>query len=77
MKPRHEWKHEINKMDMYILRQSLRAICRPDPNTIDGKYEIRSIYFDDVHDTALREKIDGVNIREKFRILCPSLSLRF
>lgn len=68
MKPRHEWKHEINIMDMFILRQSLKAICLSDPNTIDGKYEIRSIYFDDVNDTALKEKINGVNKREKFRI---------
>lgn len=68
MKPRHEWKHEINIMDMFILRQSLRAICLPDPNTIDGRYEIRSIYFDDINDTALKEKINGVNKREKFRI---------
>ena len=53
---------------MLIIRQSMRAICLPDPNTIDGKYEIRSIYFDDVYDTALKEKINGVNKREKFRI---------
>lgn len=68
MKPRHEWKHNINTMDMFVLRQSLRAICLPDPNTIDGKYEIRSIYFDDIYDTALKEKIGGVNKREKFRV---------
>ena len=39
-----------------------------DPHAIDGKYHIRSLYFDNLNDKALREKIDGVNMREKFRI---------
>ena len=39
-----------------------------DPHVVDGKYHIRSLYFDNPDDKALREKIDGVNIREKFRI---------
>lgn len=65
---RHEWKHEINVSDMITLRQRLRAITQPDAHTIDGKYEIRSLYFDNLSDKALREKLDGVNVREKFRI---------
>lgn len=65
---RHEVKHEINVHDMLILRQRLRAVMKPDPHAADGKYEIRSLYFDDPGDTALREKLDGVKIREKYRI---------
>ncbi len=65
---RHEWKHEINYSDMLILRQRLRAVMKPDENAVDGKYFIRSLYFDNISDKALREKIDGVNCREKFRI---------
>ena len=65
---RHELKHEISLSDMIAIRQRLRAIARPDPYAVDGKYKIRSLYFDDLFDTALREKIDGVNMREKFRI---------
>lgn len=68
MKYRHEWKHEINYTDMLILRQRLWAVAKRDSHTINGKYEIRSLYFDTPNDKALREKIDGVNIREKFRI---------
>ena len=67
---RHEWKHEINLSDMITLRQRLRAVTQPDEHAIDGKYEIRSLYFDSLSDKALREKLDGVNIREKFRIRC-------
>lgn len=65
---RNEWKHEINNSDMITIRQRLRAVAKPDIHAVDGKYLIRSLYFDDTSDKALREKIDGVNHREKFRI---------
>lgn len=55
-------------MDMLILRQRLLAVMQRDLHAADGKYEIRSLYFDNVRDKALREKTDGVNVREKFRI---------
>ncbi|MGM9521770.1 MAG: polyphosphate polymerase domain-containing protein [Oscillospiraceae bacterium] len=65
---RHEFKHEISYMDLLILRQRLRAVANPDCHTIDGRYFIRSLYFDTPSDKALREKLDGVSRREKFRI---------
>lgn len=65
---RHEWKHEINVSDMITIRQRLSAVAKIDTHAIGGRYEIRSLYFDNLYDTALREKIDGVNMREKFRI---------
>lgn len=68
MKYRHEWKHEISYGDMLVLRQRLSSVMKRDIHAIDGKYLIRSLYFDNASDKALREKVDGVNIREKFRI---------
>ena len=65
---RHEWKFEISKSDMYVLRQRLRAVASPDSHAVNGTYRIRSLYFDNLSDRALREKLDGVSIREKFRI---------
>lgn len=65
---RHEWKHEIDRSDMIAIRQRLQAAAKPDTHGVNGKYFIRSLYFDDPFDTALREKLDGVNRREKFRI---------
>ena len=65
---RHEWKHEINLSDMIAIRQRLRAAASPDPHAVDGRYTVRSLYFDDFTDRALREKLDGVDRREKFRI---------
>lgn len=68
IKYRHEWKHVLNTADLLILRQRLRAVMESDPHAVDGRYQIRSLYFDNEEDKALREKIDGVNMREKFRI---------
>ncbi|MBQ3842471.1 MAG: polyphosphate polymerase domain-containing protein [Ruminiclostridium sp.] len=68
MEFRHEVKHEISFSDMMILRHRLQAVTYPDPHTINGKYFIRSLYFDNLADKALLEKINGVNRREKFRI---------
>lgn len=65
---RHEIKHEINYSDMITIRHRLSAAAYHDPHTIDGKYFIRSLYFDNLADKALMEKINGVSRREKFRI---------
>lgn len=65
---RHEWKHEISHCDMLCIRARLRAIAKSDEHAVDGKYHVRSLYFDNASDKALREKLDGVNRREKFRI---------
>lgn len=66
---RHELKYQISKADHYALRQRLQSVMKRDPHTRqDGLYVIRSVYFDNFRDKALREKIDGVQLREKFRI---------
>ncbi|MCR5344968.1 MAG: polyphosphate polymerase domain-containing protein [Lachnospiraceae bacterium] len=68
MEFRHELKHEISYVEMLSLRARLKAVMDVDPHAINGEYFIRSLYFDNIYDKALREKIDGVNNREKFRI---------
>ena len=68
---RNELKHVIDAGDKAAICANLRVIARPDEHAgPDGRYKIRSLYFDNVHDSALREKIDGVSEREKFRIRC-------
>lgn len=75
---RHEWKHILNYADYQILRRRLRAVMKPDQHTDEnGEYQIRSLYFDNLEDKALREKLDGVNIREKFRIRYYNNDLSF
>jgi hypothetical protein len=65
---RHEIKHEINYSDMITIRHRLSTVAYSDPHTIDGKYFIRSLYFDNLDDKALMEKVNGMSRREKFRI---------
>ncbi len=68
MQFRHEMKHEISMSDMIAIRQRLGAVAKADPHAVDGKYLIRSLYFDTPEDKALIEKKAGVPRRQKFRI---------
>lgn len=66
---RHELKYSIGYFDYISLRSGLGCIMQRDRNAnTDGKYTIRSIYFDNYRDKALKEKINGIAKREKFRI---------
>lgn len=66
---RNEVKHVIDAGDRAAIIASLRAAARPDSHAgPDGTYRVRSLYFDNLADKALLEKIDGTNEREKFRI---------
>lgn len=66
---RYELKYPIHFADYLALRTRLCHVMKPDlhagPN---GRYLVRSIYFDNFNDKALREKLYGVQKREKFRI---------
>ena len=69
LKYRHEYKFALSVSDYFIVRSRLLAALRHDPHAgTTGEYGIRSVYFDNLEDKALREKLDGVNNREKFRI---------
>lgn len=66
---RHELKYQISYPEYLVLRQKLRLVMRPDAHTDErGCYHITSLYFDNRDDKALREKVDGINRREKFRL---------
>jgi SPX domain protein involved in polyphosphate accumulation len=66
---RHEFKYLISKRSADILRYRLPHVMQRDPNTGEtGKYTIRSLYFDDLSNSALDEKLSGLAHREKFRI---------
>ena len=66
---RHEYKFRLSALDCLTLRARLRAALRPDPHAgPSGRYRVRSVYFDNEDCAALREKLDGVAHREKFRL---------
>lgn len=52
-----------------MLSQRLRNLFSHDQHAEStGSYRVTSLYFDTPYDTALREKQNGVNRREKFRL---------
>ncbi len=66
---RHELKYFIHPTEVEALRIRLRAAMNMDPHCIGGRpYVIRSLYFDDVSDSAYFDKMDGVMNRDKYRI---------
>ena len=66
---RHELKYLIPYADYFAMRNRLRLVMKNDPHASpDGTYRVRSIYFDNISDKALREKAAGIGMREKFRI---------
>lgn len=69
VKLRHELKHTISPGEDLILAGRLRKLFPHDAHAdANGSYRVCSLYFDTPADRALRQKIDGVNRREKFRI---------
>lgn len=75
---RHEWKHQINPQEDLVLSQRLGKLFPRDANAgPDGAYQVTSLYFDTPYDSALREKLDGVNRREKFRLRYYGTDLSF
>jgi len=66
---RHETKHYISYSDYLSIKKRLDVIAQKDAHSNEqGLYFIRSLYFDNYNDKILREKNDGLNCREKFRI---------
>lgn len=66
---RHEEKHQVNLREALVLSQRLEKLFPRDPHAgPEGSYQVVSLYYDDPYDTALRQKLDGVNRREKFRL---------
>lgn len=66
---RHEEKHQVNLREALVLSQRLEKLFPRDPHAgPEGNYQVVSLYYDDPYDTALRQKLDGVNRREKFRL---------
>lgn len=68
-KYRHELKYEISYGEYLLLDARLASVMERDRHTgTDGTYHICSLYFDNCYDKALREKQDGVDVRDKYRI---------
>ena len=67
---RHELKYYITEGDHALLKRKLSLTMEQDAfaKKSGGEYFIRSLYFDDRDDSAFREKLSGIDERDKFRI---------
>ena len=66
---RHEFKYICSEAQLACLKGRLSGVMRYDVHAdFDGKYRIRSVYFDDLEDTGFYENENGTDPREKFRI---------
>lgn len=69
MNSRVELKFLINYEDYIHLRRQLKLIMKVDENQTDEDgYDLSSLYFDDMYDSATYDKADGVEYHRKFRI---------
>ena len=67
-KYRHELKYLVDERDLLLLNNKLTGIMTTDSHYKDGSYEIRSAYFDDYKDSALKQNLMGISPRFKYRI---------
>ncbi|MBR4906943.1 MAG: polyphosphate polymerase domain-containing protein [Clostridia bacterium] len=75
---RHELKYVISDADAELLAIRLNAAMKPDPyaQKTGGGYQIRSLYFDDALDSAVEQKVAGIQYRDKWRIRIYNFSDR-
>lgn len=76
---RHELKFILSSYHAELLKRKLSLLMEVDENAKkeESSYQIRSLYFDDVYDSAYYEKLDGLEKREKYRIRIYNLESSF
>lgn len=66
---RNEYKYMIDSAQMQHLKITAQGLLDRDAHCDEsGSYVVRSVYFDDVSDNFLYEKIEGITPRYKYRI---------
>lgn len=66
---RQEKKYTIAFAEKEMLVRRLSAALQPDPHAMpDGKYNVRTLYLDDVNNSAMQDTTTGAPEKIKFRI---------
>ena len=66
---RHELKFVCTEYELNLIEQRIKNVCSKDLHAgIDGKYSIRSLYFDTYNDEYYLENKMGIDCRKKYRI---------
>lgn len=65
---RHEIKYTISPVEQIALMKKLDQLLKRDEHCQNAGYQVTSLYFDDPHNTAYYQKLNGASIRHKYRI---------
>lgn len=65
---RNEWKYLVTDADLAVLGARLKVLLPMDSHQTGSSYAIRSLYFDDLRNSCLRENEAGVDDRRKYRL---------
>lgn len=66
---RHELKFLCSQLQVELLMSQLDCLMDKDTHSGEkGFYAVRSLYFDDYHNSAIKQKEDGIDNRKKYRI---------
>lgn len=66
---RHELKYYISRSDYEYVRNALKNLMQRDLHQKKERgYFIRSLYLDDINDSAVEEKLAGIEKRDKYRL---------
>lgn len=65
---RHEYKYVCSTQQLACIRNRIECLMSMDKHVENGKYTIRSLYFDDFENGCFCDNINGTDPREKFRI---------
>lgn len=65
---RHEKKYAIGWNEFQIINGKMKHLLQRDPHCPEKGYEVKSLYFDNPYDFALGQKMEGTELRHKFRI---------
>lgn len=75
---RHEYKYPLTHGQIMIEDAKISAVAMRDPYAGNaGSYNIRSLYFDDYHDSCYMDNENGVDNREKYRIRIYNHSINY
>ena len=74
---RHEEKFICSEKQLTLIKSRLQTILPLDVNQEGEDYQIRSLYFDTFDDRLLRESVDGVKRRHKYRIRFYNMQTSF
>ena len=65
---RHELKYIISKLDYEVISRRLNHLLLKDEYSLGKPYTITSLYYDDINNSALQQKVNGDSYRYKYRI---------